>query len=573
MGSLSLTLNQEIKSLNAEIAKNQKSLEVATALRTKQLAEFNAEEKEMLASIQALGNAIVVLGKHHDGSAAAFLNNKVIMQAFATAKALQEKHLSLLQGVITPSQKKIISSLAQDQGPTFAAYKPQSGQIFGILKQMKETFEGDLSNSQKEELENAAAYKELKAAKESEIAAGQESLDAKTAQLAKTDENKAQAEEDLEDTKASLDADQKFLADLKVKCSLTDKEWEERQKTRQTELQAIAKAVAILSSDDSRDLFSKTFNRGAAFMQVAAEKNSGERKAAAAVLMKVPKFSALAISVRLDPFPAVKKAIDKMIGALEKESADEVKHKDYCIDGLHKNEQDTQKKTHAKVNLETKIAGLKQTIKEHKASIETINKEVADLQLQQKRAAEDRDAQKKEFEGVVADQRETQQLLKKALDVLKGVYGDGVVFAQDAQEPPAGFDTYKKSTGSTGVIMLLKQIISDAKEMEAEAMHDENTAIENYKTFVTNTNDSLKAKDDAKVDLTSQKAKAEQDLSEAESELDGTMTELESLANGAGALHKSCDYTLKNFDVRQEARDQEVEALRKAKAFLSGMKA
>merc|ERR1719261_274389 len=123
----------------------------------------------MLQSISALKSAVVVLGKHHDGSAAAFLNNKVIMKAFATAKALSEKHMVLLQGTITPSQKRIISSLAQDQGPTFAAYKPQSGQIFGILKQMKETFEGDLSNSQKEELENAAAYKELKKAKEEEI--------------------------------------------------------------------------------------------------------------------------------------------------------------------------------------------------------------------------------------------------------------------------------------------------------------------------------------------------------------------------------------------------------------------
>ena len=35
---------------------------------------------------------------------------------------------------------------------------------------------------------------------------------------------------------------------------------------------------------------------------------------------------------------------------------------------------------------------------------------------------------------------------------------------------------------------------------------------------------------------------------------------------------RSCDFTLKNFDIRQEARDQEVEALRQAKAILSGAK-
>ena len=41
-----------------------------------------------------------------------------------------------------------------DAEPTFKqSYAPQSGQIFGILKQMKETFETNLSNSQKEEME------------------------------------------------------------------------------------------------------------------------------------------------------------------------------------------------------------------------------------------------------------------------------------------------------------------------------------------------------------------------------------------------------------------------------------
>jgi hypothetical protein len=57
---------------------------------------------------------------------------------------------------------------------------------------------------------------------------------------------------------------------------------------------------------------------------------------------------------------------------------------------------------------------------------------------------------------------------------------------------------------------------------------------------------------------------------EAKTALDSTNIELEQLANYKADLHKSCDFTLKNFDSRQEARDQEVEALRQAKAILSG---
>ena len=107
---------------------------------------------------------------------------------------------------------------------------------------------------------NQKAYEDLKAAKTDEIKAGQDQIDTKTQELASTDEKLAEAKENLEDTKASLTADEEFLMMLKEKCSVTDAEWEERQKTRQLEMEACSKALAVLSSDDAHDLFTKTFN-------------------------------------------------------------------------------------------------------------------------------------------------------------------------------------------------------------------------------------------------------------------------------------------------------------------------
>merc|ERR1719353_1221089 len=148
-----------------------------------------------------------------------------------------------------------------DAEPTFKqSYAPQSGAIFGILKQMKETFETNLSSSQKEELASQKAYEELKAAKEEEIAAGQEQIDTKTQELATTDEKLAMSKQDLDDTKAGLTEDEQFLMMLKEKCQGSDHEYEERQKTRAAEIEAVSKALAFLTSDDARDLFSKTFN-------------------------------------------------------------------------------------------------------------------------------------------------------------------------------------------------------------------------------------------------------------------------------------------------------------------------
>merc|ERR1719407_235655 len=66
------------------------------------------------------------------------------------------------------------------------------------------------------------------------------------------------------------------------------------------------------------------------------------------------------------------------------------------------------------------------------------------------------------------------------------------------------------------------------------------------------------------------KAKAEQEKVEAETEHESVMGEIEQLMNENADLHKSCDFTLKNFELRQTARDDEIEALKQALAMFSG---
>merc|ERR1719230_1657131 len=61
----SARLNTEIKNLEKEVAENQQALDKATALRQKELAEFNAEEKDVLQSIAGLKAALTALSKHH----------------------------------------------------------------------------------------------------------------------------------------------------------------------------------------------------------------------------------------------------------------------------------------------------------------------------------------------------------------------------------------------------------------------------------------------------------------------------------------------------------------------------
>merc|ERR1719149_352715 len=112
------------------------------------------------------------------------------------------KHASLLRGMITPREHKMVAAFVQAPGdyfdaePTFKqSYAPASGAIFGIQKQMKETFETNIADAQKEENQAQKTYEDLKAAKEEEIAAGQEAIDTKTQELATTDEKLAMSKQ------------------------------------------------------------------------------------------------------------------------------------------------------------------------------------------------------------------------------------------------------------------------------------------------------------------------------------------------------------------------------------------
>jgi len=492
----------------------------------------------------------------------------------------------MLKGVLTHSQKRAVTAFVQapqdyfDATPTFKqSYAPQSGEIFGILKQMKETFESNLAASQKEEAANQKAYEDVKAAKEEEIAAGQAQIDTKTQELADTDEKLAQSKVDIEDTRSSLAADEEFLAMLKEKCQMTDQEWEERQKTRQLEMGAVSKALAILSGDDAHDLFTRTFNPAFVQKEGSAQK---QRRSQASILLSTaasklrsPRLATLAVRVRLDAFTRVKKAIDDMIAQLLQEKEDEIKHKDFCVDEFNTNQLQTEKKEREKQDLIAKIEDLEMTIKQLTEAIETLKAEIAEMQVQLKRAGEDREKQNKEFQMTVADQRATQKLLAAALTVLKGFYDKKAAAALVQQEPvgpppPPGFKEYKNNAASGGVMGMIQQIINDAKAMEAEAIRSEEDAQKAYEDFVKETNASIEAKSKDIVNKSEEKAKAEGDLVEAQGEKESVMLELEQLSNYNAQLHQSCDFVMKNFEIRQTGRDEEIEALKQAKAILSG---
>merc|ERR1719169_20847 len=250
--------------------------------------------------------------------------------------------------------------------------------------------------------------------------------------------------------------------------------------------------------------------------------------------------------------------IDKMIATLKAQQADEVKKNDWCKAELQENEMATAKENDHKADLEAKIGELESTIKRLSEEIEKAHLDINNLQTELQRASENRKKENLDFQKVVADQTVTAEILAKALDKLATFY-DEAAFAQThkrslRQTPPVPQMEYKKSSGAGGVMSMIEKLIYDTKDITAESKKSESEAQAAYEALVADTNDSIA---DLTKEITSKsqaKAKAKKDLAMTEGDLADTATEIENLGKYNADMHGECDYVLKNFDIRQQAR-------------------
>merc|ERR1719183_508569 len=119
---------------------------------------------------------------------------------------------------------------------------------------------------------------------------------------------------------------------------------------------------------------------------------------------------------------------------------------------------------------------------------------------------------------------------------------------------------------------MIKTIIADAKHAENDAIRGEEDAQKAYESFIKEGNASIEMKTKDIANKSETKAGLEEDLVNANEKLAATNGDLDDLAKYNAELHASCDFVMKNFEIRQTGRDEEVAALRQAKAILSGAK-
>merc|ERR1719498_1386163 len=149
-------------------------------------------------------------------------------------------------------RKSVISFLEQS-----GDYVPQSGQIVGILKQMKEEMEASLAEAIKDEESAVAGYGELKKSKEDEQKAATTAIETKQTRAGELAVSVVEVADDIEDTTAEVADSEKFAKQLEEQCGVKEKKWAEREKLRSEEIAAISDAIGILNDDDALDVFKK----------------------------------------------------------------------------------------------------------------------------------------------------------------------------------------------------------------------------------------------------------------------------------------------------------------------------
>jgi len=589
-------LGTQIRSSNVELNRNKATVEKADAIRKQQEEAFKEDEAALSTSIDQASQAITALNSSasaemqqaYASNTGSALMQMSLRELQSTANGLRQvmenrgalsysrlsraDRLALDDFMRDPSKLQKGSAFLQREDPTST-----SSSIVGILKTMLDDFNEDLQKEITEEKENDKSYKALIAAKTAERKVLEEQIVAKTQEASK---------QDIKATTKAIAADVKFQAAVENRCTTSDDKFNERMHSRMQEMTAVSKTIQVLRSEESRDLFGKTVS----FLQQAAQSKRAERAASkvSAFLMEqgrrldVQKLVTMGLQSRIDSFTKVKAAIEEMITALQKEQEDEIKHKEMCVDDLNQNKLNIEEKEGVKSRAEDKVNALKKKVSDCEAQIDSLNGEIAEMQKQVQLASQSRQKENVKFQTEADDQRQTQVVLKKAVKFLDDFYrsAERASLAQirahrvDEVQPdldsPEGFEDYKNNAGGAGAMGLIETIIADSAKLEAEAVEAEQDAQSSYEKFVAETTENIKAKT-AQVDgKTKEKADAKNDKAEEEATKESAMEELEELSESKANLHKECDFFISNFEVRQTARSEEMEALGKAKGILSG---
>lgn len=393
---------------------------------------------------------------------------------------------------------------------------------------------------------------------------------------------------------------------------------------RSEEVVALADTIKILNDDDALELFKKTLPSASSSLLQVQETSSGKRSQAAQVLVKAQRraesnhkprldFILLALNGKKGGFGKVVKMVDNLVATLTAEQGDDDNKKEYCNAQVDKTEDTITGLKNKVSDKHTEIADAKEGLATTVGEIAALRAGIAALDKMVTEATANRQEESAAHQELVTSNSAAKELLLFAKNRLNQFYnpklykappkrqlseGDQIyvneggdiptaapggiantgiaAFVQLSKRvapppPPATADAYvANSQGSSGVIAMVDLLVKDLeKENQVSTVEEKNGKAE-YEQTIADSAD--KRRGDAKSLTDKEVAKAGLDsfLEEAAGAVKGLQKEVSGASKYLSSLHGECDWLLKYFDARKQARADEIDSLGRAKAVLGG---
>jgi chromosome segregation ATPase len=393
--------------------------------------------------------------------------------------------------------------------------------------------------------------------------------------------------------------------DLDVNCEKKKKEWSAYQKLQGEETLALADTIKILNDDDALELFKKTLPGKTASLLQLKVSDKVIRQKALGVLKKHgsdPRVDFLETALRGGKvgFEKIIALIDKLSKELEADQTTDDEKKAYCEQEFEKTEDKKKSLQNTASDLQTAIDDATESISNLKVEIEALDDGIRALDKEVATATETRQEEHEEFVESTAANKATVDILKFAKNRLNKFYNPsqyeppakrqlgeneqiqanmGYSLLQiktrrgDAAPPPppdANLAYSTKGEESSGVIQMLDNIVNDVESDIQTAELEEKDAQQDYEKFMGDA--ASKRAEDSKAITDKQAAlgSTEEELVTTKEGLGNTNNKLMETEKYLGGLHAECDWLMKYYDTRKEARTGELDALDKAKAVLNG---
>eukprot|EP00747_Dinoflagellata_sp_TGD_P154482 gnl/TRDRNA2_/TRDRNA2_177502_c7_seq4.p1 gnl/TRDRNA2_/TRDRNA2_177502_c7~~gnl/TRDRNA2_/TRDRNA2_177502_c7_seq4.p1 ORF type:complete len:612 (+),score=248.13 gnl/TRDRNA2_/TRDRNA2_177502_c7_seq4:83-1837(+) len=558
------TFTTKIEELADAAATATADLKAATEIRAKEAAEFAAEEKEMVKTVDELTGALAVMEKG-GASMVQLKSARTVEQALSTlvqASAFSAQDAKQLAALVQSSS----DSSDDDEelaAPAGANYENHSGGIVDLLTSLHEKAESKLSDARAAETKAINDFEMLKLSLEDEVKYANLDMNTAKKDLAEATETKGTAEGDLEVSSKDLAEDKKASSELHHECMSKANAFETETAERAAELKALATAKKIIV-EATEGALAQTYS----FLQVALPESRGfaavhfvrrlakqeHSKSLAQLAMHMASAVRYSTAAGANPFDKIKGLIMDMIEKLETEAEEDAAKKGYCDKEMSETSAKKEDKEAEIEKLSTKTDQMSTKAAQLKEEVAVIQKELAALAQTQATMDDVRHKEKAEFDTAKAELDQGIAGIKLALKTLRDYYAKG--------------DATSGGDAGAGIISMLEVAESDCtKNLQDITSAEEMSASEYEESTKENALEKTTKTQDAKYKTKEAKG-LDESVAETSSDKTSVQTELDAVLEYFEKIKAKCVAKVEPYEEKKKRREAEIAGLKEGLEIL-----